>query len=85
MLRPNRLQWIIIWITFFVAVHFWLNLRLTDFWPGNAGGGWGLPNYLHRATLPYLHNESRLAIVVVVMGLLSVWMAHGSNRTGNRK
>ena len=66
--QPTQLQWVIIWITVLSAAHIWLNLELSDFWPGNSGGGWGLPTYVEPA------DKTRLATVVIVIGTLLAWM-----------
>lgn len=75
---PNKLQWVIIWVTVLLAAHLWIGLRVHDFWPGNAAGGWGLPAYLEGAwaELPANPDASpRFAVCILAIGSLLVWMA----------
>jgi hypothetical protein len=73
MLHPNKAQWVIIWAAVLIAAHIWMGLRVSDFWPGNNSGGWGLPNYLNRAR--YYNGPPKLAVTVLVVGGLLAWMA----------
>lgn len=72
--RPNRLQWVVLWGTYFVAGHVWLGLDLTDFLWNNRYDRQGLVGYL----LPAVYNQKgHLALLVVIMGLLLLWQFAG--------
>jgi hypothetical protein len=76
--RPNKLQWVIIWLAVLIAAHFWLNLRTDNLWPGNGYGAWGFPAYLNPATS--YRERPKLAVTVLAMGGLLVWMASGKRK-----
>ncbi len=72
--RPNLLQWLIIWPTALLSAHFWLQLRLRNFWPGTPDGDWGISPYLRESMYRY---PERLAFVVLIFGVLLVWQSAG--------
>lgn len=78
---PNKVQWVIVWVAILIAAHVWMGLSLHNLWPGNSYGGWGLPAYLGPAT--EYRESPKLAVTVLVIGLLLVWMASG-RRKGSR-
>jgi hypothetical protein len=71
MWHPNRLQWLVIWATFFTASHVWLGLDLSDLLPP---GDWGVPSYLW-STFRYANPQQRshFAFVILIMGGLLLW------------
>jgi hypothetical protein len=78
---PNKTQWVVIWLTAWAAIHFWIGLRLSDLWPGDEQGRWGLLGYLHHALRYYpINGSAKLAAVMLLIGCLLVWMAAGRQK-----
>ncbi len=71
MFYPNKIQWVIIWLSVLLAAHVWMGLDFGALVPGDRA--WGLFAYLD-SRLSYRAN-ARLAVVILVIGALGVWMA----------
>ena len=63
------IQWLIVWVSFLTAAHFWLGLEIGAWWP-NPGYRWGLYGYLYPA---YTNHPGQFAFVILVVGGLLLW------------
>ena len=81
-MRPNWIQWVIIWVAVLIAAHLWLHLRLSDF-ADDGQGGWGAAGYLHRAML-FNDSRARAPYVVLGIGALLAWQASGWHKGGSK-